>query len=55
MSDTVRVTFARPYTDWSGKSHSPDASAALDPGEADHVLRMGYARSADKTTEKKVG
>ena len=47
MSNTVRVTFARPYTDWSGKNHNPDASAALDIGEADHVLRLGYARPED--------
>jgi len=47
VSNTVRVTFARPYTDWSGKNHNPDASAALDIGEADHVLRLGYARPED--------
>lgn len=47
MSNTVRVTFARPYTDWSGKNHNPDATAALDVGEADHVLRLGYARPED--------
>lgn len=45
---SVKVTFARPYTDWSGNNHNPDASASLDESEADHVLRMGYARPADE-------
>ena len=46
---SVKVTFARPYTDWSGKNHNTDATATLDIGEADHVLRLGYARpAADK-------
>ena len=44
---SVKVTFARPYTDWSGKNHNADADAFLDEGEADHVLRYGYARPAD--------
>jgi hypothetical protein len=49
VSDTVKVTFARPYTDWAGKNHHTDATASLDRGEADHVLRLGYARPADDT------
>ena len=44
---SVKVTFARPYTDWSGKNHNTDASAFLDEGEADHVLRLGYARPGE--------
>lgn len=50
----IKVTFAREYVDWAGKRHNPDASASLDVGEADHVLRMGYARPYEEPAKKSV-
>jgi hypothetical protein len=42
----VSVTFAREWT-IGDKTFKPDEDAVLDPGDADQVLRFGYARPHD--------
>lgn len=48
MTDTVKVTFARPHVGWDGKAYKPDQTADLSVSEADDVLRLGYARPANE-------
>lgn len=43
----VKVTFARPWTTADGKTYKPDQTTELGVGEADEMLRLGYARPAD--------
>lgn len=55
----MKVTFAYPYTDKSGKEHKPDSTADLPEGEAMRVIHDGRGRAESEpekgkttTTEK---
>lgn len=47
VQDGVAVTFARPWT-LNGVDYQPDQTAKVSSADADEVLRLGYARPADK-------
>lgn len=56
MSDnTTDITFAYPVTTEDGKSHEPDATAAVPSEEAKQLLLAGLARAADETPAKSGG
>lgn len=43
VADGVEVTFARPWS-VGGYDYDADQTVTLDRGDADEVLRLGYAR-----------
>lgn len=47
FADGVEVTFARAWT-VNGTDYKPDETGKVSPGDADELLRLGYARPADK-------